>query len=435
MMFVKTAIYSVVLSLLCNSAIATSLNQNLEKDPTSRTEFNKNLEVAQSKQSKPLKALVDKVWDVINNQFIDTNFNGVDWQQVRQKYVIQKSYDQNIQAYIAIDEMLDLLGDPLTRFVAPKEFASMKINASEVGNAKIGLKISKNKTTGQIKVESSYPDSPAFAAGINYGDLITKINDRSIQGMEAFQVESLLRGEEGSVVKLAIEQNSTETNFYLKRELIEIEAVDLKIKEVDDRKIAYIKLNIFDADVVKDTRKAIVLAEFQNIAAYVLDLRGNSGDLIYPSIVIAQMWLDEGTVVSTLDRTGISNREFAKNKALTDKPLAVLVNNSTASGSEILTAALQDNNRAIIVGEQTKGTGSIQSVHPLPDGSGLVITTSTFLIPSGHSIQDKGIEPDLKLELTQAQKANIQRHPELLATKEDLIWTEAIAALEPQLSN
>ena len=428
-MFIKTLLSFVALSFLGSPAFNCSPSFARETTAQETPSF------ASNKQSKSIqkgpKQTVDEVWQIVNHQYVDGNFNGVDWKQIRQDYVLDSSYSSSKEAYQAIAKMLDLLDDPFTRFMTPEEFAAIKTSAGE-GNANSGLNIIKNRQTGKIEVVSAVPDSPAFAAGINYGDVITKIGNRNLQEMGLSEVSTLLRGKSGTQVNLTIERNGQDLNFNLTRKIIEVNPVELQIEEIEPGKIAYLQLNNFNSNAERDLQQAIKQAEAQNVAGYVLDLRGNRGGLLYSAIDIARMWLNEGTIVTTIDRQGIGDDERAKNNALTDKPLVVLVDKATASASEIVAAALKENQRATIIGEQTYGLGLVQSIRSLRDDSGLAITFAKFETPLGNEIEDVGVAPDLKVQLTEAEKASFQRNPQSLATQKDLMWTEAIEVLQKQ---
>jgi len=181
-------------------------------------------------------------------------------------------------------------------------------------------------------------------------------------------------------------------------------------------------------------QRAIKDHEKQQVAGYVLDLRSNPGGLLYSSINIARMWINEGTIVSTVDRKGISDRESAKNKALTDKPLVVLVNEGSASASEILSGALQDNKRATLLGTKTFGKGLVQSVRPLGDGSGLAVTIAKYLTPSGRDINKEGIPPDVLVELSDEQLEELYGGDRAkLGTIEDPQFSKALDILDQNI--
>ncbi len=348
------------------------------------------------------KETIDEVWQIINHQYVDTTFNNTDWLKVRQEYVNNASYKNREDAYKAIREMVGKLEDPYTRFMNPEEFQNMRIDTSGELTG-VGIQIAKDEETDRLLVISPIEDTPAFEAGILAQDKIVKIDGTDTKGMDVNDAVKLIRGERGSQVTLTIERNGQQRDYEITRERIEIHPVRASIRDTELGKVGYIRLTTFNEHAAKDMQKAIEEHEKAGVVGYVLDLRSNPGGLLYSSINIARMWLDEGTIVSTVDRQGISDRESAKNKALTDKPLIVLVNEGSASASEILSGALQDNRRATILGSKTFGKGLVQSVRPLGDGSGLAVTIAKYLTPSGRDINKEGISPDVPLKLTEQQ--------------------------------
>jgi carboxyl-terminal processing protease len=179
-------------------------------------------------------------------------------------------------------------------------------------------------------------------------------------------------------------------------------------------------------------RRAIQDLNSENVDAFVLDLRGNPGGLLNSSIEIARMWLDNGGIVRTVKRTGGSELTKANRTALTQRPLAILVDGNSASASEILTGAMKDNNRAVVIGSKTFGKAMVQSVHELADGSGLAVTIAHYYTPDGTDINKKGIIPDIKLDLTAAQQRQLANNPNLLGTEKDPQYARAITALSTQ---
>lgn len=202
-----------------------------------------------------------------------------------------------------------------------------------------------------------------------------------------------------------------------------------KLKKREEDKIAYIAIDSFSAEASQETRKAIEEAELQQVSGYVLDLRNNQGGLLHSIIDIARMWLEEGVIVSAKVRRELETKYAAKNEALTDKPLVVLVNFKTVSGAEILAAALQENERATVIEEKTAGVGFIRKVSVLSDGSGLVVTIAQLLTSQGNVIQDRGIEPDIKVDTTQPEVIEVRQNPALIATSKDIMWNRAIEIL------
>lgn len=352
-------------------------------------------------QSGP-KETVDEVWQIINHQYVDTSFNNTDWLKIRQEFVKDASYNNQEDAYKAIREMLGRLEDPYTRFMNPEEFQNMRIDTSGELTG-VGIQIAKDEETDRLIVISPIEDTPAFEAGILAQDIIVKIDGQDTKGMDVNDAVKLIRGERGSQVTLTIERNGNESDYNIVRERIEIHPVRAHVRDTSIGKIGYIRLTTFNEHAAKDMKEAIESQEKEGVVGYVMDLRSNPGGLLYSSINIARMWLDEGTIVSTVNRKGISDRESAKNKALTDKPLVVLVNEGSASASEILSGALQDNERATLLGTKTFGKGLVQSVRPLGDGSGLAVTIAKYLTPSGRDINKEGIPPDVIVELSDEQ--------------------------------
>ena len=352
-------------------------------------------------QSGP-KETIDEVWQIINHQYVDTSFNNTDWLKVRQEYVKDANYNNQEGAYKAIREMLGKLEDPYTRFMNPEEFQNMRIDTSGELTG-VGIQIAKDEESDRLIVISPIEDTPAFEAGILAQDLIIKIDGKDTKGMDVNDAVKLIRGERGSQVTLTIDREGSPRDYAITRERIEIHPVRASIRDTEVGKVGYIRLTTFNEHAARDMRKAIKEQEKANVDAYVLDLRSNPGGLLYSSIDIARMWINEGTIVSTVNRKGLSDRESAKNKALTDKPLVVLVDGGSASASEILSGALKDNERATILGTQTFGKGLVQSVRPLGDGSGLAVTIAKYLTPNGTDINKEGIPPDVIVELSEEQ--------------------------------
>ena len=383
-------------------------------------------------QSGP-KETVDEVWQIINHQYVDSTFNKTDWLKIRQEYVNDASYDSKEDAYKAIREMLGKLEDPYTRFMNPEEFKNMRIDTSGELTG-VGIQIAKDEKTDRLLVISPIEDTPAFEAGILAQDVIVKIDGTDTKGMDVNDAVKLIRGERGSQVTLTIERNGNQRDYDIIRERIEIHPVRAHLRDTSIGKVGYIRLTTFNEHAAKDMQQAIKQQEKEGVVGYVLDLRSNPGGLLYSSISIARMWLEEGTIVSTVNRKGINDRELAKNKALTDKPLIVLVNEGSASASEILSGALQDNKRATLLGTKTFGKGLVQSVRPLGDGSGLAVTIAKYLTPSGRDINKEGIPPDVVLELSEEQLEKLYSGDRsALGTQKDPQFAKAIDLLSENI--
>lgn len=373
------------------------------------------------------KELVDEVWQIINYQYVDKDFNQLNWQNVRQEY-LERPYGDKEEAYEAVREMLEQLEDPYTRFMDPEEFKNMQIDTSGELTG-VGIQIAKDEETDRLIVISPIEDTPAFEAGILAKDIITKIDGVDTTGMEVNDAVQLIRGKPGSAVTLTIERDNEPTDYEIVRSRIQIHPVKASLEETEIGKVGYIRLTQFSAQASKEMREAIEDLEGQDVEGYVLDLRSNPGGLLYASIDIARMWLEEGTIVSTVDREGESERKWANNNALSDKPLVVLIDGGSASASEILSGALQDNERAVLVGTQTFGKGLVQSVRSLGDGSGLAVTIAKYLTPSGRDINKEGIPPDITVELAEEERKELQSDLTLIGSSQDPQFTKALEIL------
>jgi carboxyl-terminal processing protease len=197
--------------------------------------------------------------------------------------------------------------------------------------------------------------------------------------------------------------------------------------------VGYISLRQFNANASSDMRKAIQEHLKQNVVGFVLDLRSNPGGLLYSSAEIARMWMDNATIVSTIDRKGESERLTANRQALTDKPLVVLVDDGSASASEILSGALQDNKRAVLIGTKTFGKGLVQSVHGLSDGSGMAVTIAKYYTPNGRDINQAGIIPDQVVEISKEDRERLIKNRDLVGTVADPQFARALDVLSVQV--
>ncbi len=379
------------------------------------------------------KELVDEVWQIIDRQYVDGTFNKVNWQSVRKQY-LSRSYTNNEDAYKAVREMLEKLKDPYTRFMDPEEFKSMQVDTSGELTG-IGIQIAQDEKTKQLTVIAPIEDTPAFAAGLLAKDIIVKIDGKNTAGMDVNQAVSLIRGQPGTPVTLTIQRNGQQKDYQIKRARIEIHPVRYTYQNSPIGGVGYIRLNQFSANAATEMRNAIRDLEKKQVAGYILDLRNNPGGLLLSSVEIAQMWLEDGTIVSTVNRQGKQDIEKSNHRALTNKPVVVLVNDGSASASEILSGALQDNKRAVLVGEKTFGKGLVQSVRSLGDGSGLAVTIAKYYTPSGRDINHAGIAPDVLLKLTDQQKqALFLRDRTKVGTSADPQYAKALEVLQRQIA-
>jgi carboxyl-terminal processing protease len=377
------------------------------------------------------KEIIDEVWNLIDRNYVDATFNNTDWKAVRREY-LGRSYTNKEQAYEAIREMLKKLNDPYTRFMNPQEFRNMQIDTSGELTG-VGIQLGQDEKSKKLIVIAPIEDTPASQAGILSGDIITKIDDKSTEGMDSNAAVGLIRGPVDTEVTLTILRGDRTLTFRLKRARIEIHPVKFTKKDSAMGAIGYIRLNQFSANASGEMKEAIEALEKQQVQGYVLDLRSNPGGLLYSSIDIARMWYNEGGIVSTVNRQGVSEAESANNSALTNKSLVVLIDKGSASASEILSGALQDNKRATIIGMTSFGKGLVQSVRGLGDGSGMAVTVAKYLTPSGRDINHAGIKPDIIVDLTDDQREDLFLNNKM-GTPEDVQYTKAVETLGQQIA-
>jgi carboxyl-terminal processing protease len=377
------------------------------------------------------KELIDEVWQLIDRNYVDATFNQLDWEAVRTEFLGREYADQE-SAYAAVREMLEQLEDPYTRFMDPEEFRNMQIDTSGELTG-VGIQISQDEETKEIVVVAPIEDTPAFEAGIRSQDVILEIDGEPTEGMELNDAVSRIRGPVDSEVVLTIRRGEETLEVSITRARIEIHPVRYNVQTGPEGPVGYIRLTQFSANAATEMSDAIQDLESQEVTGYILDLRSNPGGLLYSSIDIAQMWLDEGTIVSTVNRQGVVDEEVASSRALTDKPLVVIVDGGSASASEILSGALQDNQRAVLVGTRTFGKGLVQSVRSLADGSGVAVTVAKYLTPSGRDINKHGIDPDIAVELTDEQREQLASERDLIGTVDDPQYSAALDVLVQEI--
>jgi carboxyl-terminal processing protease len=298
------------------------------------------------------------------------------------------------------------------------------------------MRLEEDEKTKAIRVVEPMENSPALKAGIQAGDTILVIDGKTTKGMTVSDAAQVIRGEEGTKVTLRIaREGKSEFDLTLTRARIEVAAVRYSLKNEGGKKVGYIRLQEFSSHAGEQMQAAIKNLSDQKADAFVLDLRGNPGGLLRVSIDIARMWMDTGAIVRTVDRAGDSQEMRANRTAITDKPLVVLVDDNSASASEILAGALKDNKRATVMGGQTFGKALVQSVHSLADGSGLAVTIAHYYTPNGTDISHKGVTPDVKVEVTDEQKLKLANKPMLVATQDDPCYAQAIALLQTTASS
>ena len=314
-------------------------------------------------------------------------------EKINKEYVDEVNQSDAMDA--AINGVLQSL-DPYSSYMSPKMFESMQ---TETSGKFGGLGIEVGMEAGVVKVISPIDNSPAYRAGVKAGDYIVKINNIQVQGKTLTEAVDLMRGPIGSEIEITIRRIGKKKSFVykIKREVIEIKSVKAKYL---DEEIGYLRLTSFNensSEQIEDKIKEINRNE--GLKAYILDLRNNPGGLLSQAIKITDFFLNAGEIVSTKGRKSNENRKwFAKKGDITNgKALIVLINYGSASASEIVAGALKDHKRAIIIGENSYGKGSVQSILPLKNNGAIRLTVSKYYLPSGDSISEIGVGPDIEI--------------------------------------
>ena len=314
-------------------------------------------------------------------------------EKINKEYVDEVNQSNAMDA--AINGVLQSL-DPYSSYMSPKMFESMQ---TETSGKFGGLGIEVGMEAGVVKVISPIDNSPAYRAGVKAGDYIVKINNIQVQGKSLTEAVDLMRGPIGSDIEITIRRVGEKKSFIfkIKREIIEIKSV--KAKYVEDE-IGYLRLTSFNENSSKQIKDKIKeMNQNDSLKAYILDLRNNPGGLLSQAIKITDFFLNKGEIVSTKGRKSYENRKwFAKNGDITNgKALIVLINYGSASASEIVAGALKDHKRATIIGENSYGKGSVQSIIPLKNNGAIRLTVSKYYLPSGDSISEIGVRPDIEI--------------------------------------
>ena len=337
----------------------------------------------------------------VNNTFSSENeiYKKIDLfgevlEKINKEYVDEINQSESMDS--AIDGLLQSL-DPYSSYMSPEVFNEMQTETSgEFG----GLGIEVTMESGVVKVISPIDDTPASKAGIRAGDYIVKIDNTQVQGKSLTEAVDLMRGPVGSGIELTVRRRGERKAliFYIVREVIEIKSVKADLLE---KNIGYIRLTSFNENSGNQIEKEIKkLEKNKELKAYILDLRNNPGGLLSQAITISDFFLDDGEIVSTKSRKASENRKwFAKKGDLTNgKTLIVLINYGSASASEIVAGALKDHKRAILIGENSFGKGSVQSIIPLKNKGAIRLTVAKYYLPSGKSISEVGVSPDIEID-------------------------------------
>jgi len=350
------------------------------------------------------KQIVLDAWTLVNEGYYDPEiFDEIQWKKIRQK-TLQKSIDTTEDAYSAIEEMLKPLEDPYTRVLRPKDYELLKSSnlGSEING--VGLQLGVEESNGKIKVISTLAGSPAEDAGIASGFFIETVDGQSALELGLANTASKLRGEKGSKVLVQVSTEDGEIKeLDLERRSVDLRPVRTKRLRDESHTLGYLRITQFSESVPRKIEEALQELKEKEVEGIILDLRNNSGGLVSSGIAVADSFLNEKLIVETKNREGIKDSIISEKNTFFEGPMVTIVNKGTASASEILAGALQDNKRSVLIGKQTYGKGLIQSLKSLSEDSGIAITVASYLTPNGNNIQGRGIIPDKILDFSEAK--------------------------------
>ena len=338
--------------------------------------------------------LVVDSWRLVNQGFWNPEqLDAVRWKRQRQK-AMERSIESSNDAYAAIESMLAQLGDPYTRLLRPEDYTALK-NSTNGSLSGVGLQLGPDESGNGVVVISALEGSPAGEAEITSGTQLLSVDGRAVVDLGLEGTVAALRGDVGSQVVLTLDNGSGETNeLTLERRSVDLRPVRTRRLRSGSHTLGYLRITQFSEGVPEQVKEALTELQNKEIEGLVLDLRNNSGGLVSAGLAVADDFLSGGAIVETRNREGINDTIQASLQTVYDGPMVTLVNGGTASASEILAGALQDNERATLLGGQTFGKGLIQTLTNLSDGSGLAVTVAGYVTPSGRDIQGEGIAPD-----------------------------------------
>lgn len=341
--------------------------------------------------------LVVDAWRLVNQSYVNpAQLDTVHWRQRRQK-TLEQPIESTVDAYGAIDGMLASLDDPYTRLLRPEDYGALRSNTRGKVSG-VGLQLALRGSDQQIVVIAPLDGSPAAEAGILPGSRVLQVNgeDTDLLGLE--RTAALLRGPQNTEVLVSLQAPGAGVReVELRRREVDLRPVRLERLNKAGHRLAVLRITQFSEPVPREVQAALESLTADPAEGLILDLRNNSGGLVSAGLAVADAFLNGEVIVETEDRGGIPTPQQANAGQLFSGPLVTLVNGGTASASEILAGALQDNGRSPLVGTRTFGKGLIQTLIPLGDGSGLAVTVARYLTPGGRDIQHLGIEPDQPL--------------------------------------
>ena len=375
-------ILTVIILFVVNQIIVGFLTVPPTVNPNSLTD---------TSQISPQK-LFEKTWKEIDSGFYDSSLNSQNWSYWKKHYKGKIQTDED--AKVAIDTMIASLDDDYSRYLNKKEYAEQN---SSIESKISGIGVNIMNDAGKILVYSVLDGTPAQTAGIKANDIINKVDDKNVSGMNIADVAALVRGKENTRVTLELIRNKKKLTKVVTRKSIKIESVKSSVK----KDIGYIQISSFIGSSTT-TEFLSALDKTKDTKGLILDLRGNTGGLLANAVYIANVFLDNGTIVNIVSRNGQVEDIKAQSSLLhIDKPIVLLVDGASASASEILSGALKDHHKAILVGTKTFGKGMVQRIIPLPNSTGLNLTIAKYLTPNGSDINKKGIVPDYVVKYTE----------------------------------
>lgn len=353
-----------------------------------------------------------EAWRAVDRAYVDKTFNGNSWFRIREQTLKKVDMPNRAAAYDAIRDLLKRLDDPFTRFLDPEQFLALS-SGTKGAVTGVGLEVGYDASEGAdsgLVVVAPADGGPADRAGIQPKDVILGIDGKDTKEMTLYQAADMLQGAEGSEVQLLVQPvaGGAPRTVTLIRALIKLNPVSYAMcgpvdagvgSGAEGGRLGYIKVATFNKNTYAATQQALLKLKEEGAERYVLDLRNNGGGLFPAGVQVAKLFIRAGDIVLIADSDGIRDSYSADFTAIEDKkPLSVLVNKGTASAAEVLTGALQDNKRGVVVGEKTFGKGIIQTIVPLSDGSAVAVTVAAYQTPNEVSINKVGITPDLPLQ-------------------------------------
>jgi len=342
-----------------------------------------------SSEETSAQKLFDKTWRVIEKDYFDSSLNHQDWSRWKLRY--QNKIKTEEDAKVAIDTMIASLDEPYTRFMNKKDFEDL---ATSITSKIYGIGVNIYSNSGKVEIFNVLQSTPADLAQLKQGDVIINVDGKDTNGMNVSEVATLVRGPENSIVEITVLRDGKKLTKKIKRKEIKIKNVK---SSVIDNHIGYIQVISFMGGTTPNEFME-ALENTKDTDSLIIDLRGNTGGLLDNAVFIANRFITQGEIVEIIYRNGHKKSifaDFGQNEL--KKPLVVLVNGASASASEILSGALKDYNKALLIGKKTFGKGLVQKVVPLPNRTGLNVTVAKYLTPKGTDINKLGIKPDIEI--------------------------------------